>query len=131
MDRTAVSTDTAPAAIGPYSQGVRTGSLLFTSGQIPLRPDGSLVEGDVRAQARQVMDNLGAVLTAGGASWASVVKCTIFLADMDEFAAVNEVYGSYFAAEPPARSTVQVARLPRDVRIEVEAVAVVSGATGR
>lgn len=123
--RTIVSTDQAPAAVGPYSQAVRIGDLLFTAGQIPLRPDGTLLEGDIRAQTRQVMENLAAVLEAGGASLASVVKCTCFLADMDDFGAVNEVYGSYFGAEPPARSAVQVARLPKDVRIEIEAIAAV------
>lgn len=123
MDRTVVSTDAAPAAIGPYSQAVRMGDLLFTSGQIPLTPDGTLVEGDVRAQATQVMENLGAVLAAGGSTFDEVVKCTVFLADMDDFAVVNEVYGGYFGEAPPARSAVQVARLPRDVRIEVEAIA--------
>jgi 2-iminobutanoate/2-iminopropanoate deaminase len=125
MTRTVVSTDASPAAIGPYSQAVRVGDLLFTSGQIPLTPDGALVAGDVRVQARQVMENLSAVLHAGGSSLQQVVKCTVFLADMDDFAAVNEVYGGYFGSEPPARSAVEVARLPRDVRIEIEAIALV------
>jgi 2-iminobutanoate/2-iminopropanoate deaminase len=125
MSRTVVSTDTAPAAIGPYSQAVRVGDLLFTSGQIPLAPDGALVAGDVRHQARQVMENLMALLAAGGSGPDHVVKCTVYLADMDDFAAVNEVYGSYFGAAPPARSTVEVARLPRDARVEVEAIALV------
>ncbi len=121
--RQIVATDRAPAAVGPYSQAVRTGDLLFTAGQIPLTAQGSLVEGDVQAQTRQVMENLAAVLQAGGSSLDRVVKCTCFLADMNDFAAMNEVYGSYFAGDPPARSTVQVARLPRDVRIEIEAIA--------
>ncbi|CAN5851246.1 RidA family protein [soil metagenome] len=125
MDRTVVSTDTAPAAIGPYSQAVRVGELLFTSGQIPLTPDGTLVTGDVQVQAKQVMENLGAVLAAGGSGFEHVIKCTVFLADMDDFATVNGVYGAYFGETPPARSAVQVARLPRDVRIEIEAVALV------
>jgi 2-iminobutanoate/2-iminopropanoate deaminase len=117
-----VNTDAAPAAVGPYSQAVRVGDLLFTAGQIPLTPDGTLVDGDIREQTRQVMENLRAVLEAGGSSLERAVKCTCFLADMNDFAAVNEVYGSYFAAEPPARSAVQVARLPKDVRIEIEAI---------
>ena len=125
MARTTVSTPDAPSAIGPYSQAVRTGGLLFTSGQIPLRTDGNIVSGGIREQTRQVMQNLQAVLEAGGSSLEQVVKCTCFLADMNDFAAFNEVYGEFFGSEPPARSAVQVARLPRDVAIEVEAVAVV------
>lgn len=123
MPRTVVTTDAAPAAIGPYSQAVRVGDLLFTSGQIPLDAAGDLVDGDVLAQARQVLDNLAAVLAAGGSGLEHVVKCTVFLADMNDFASVNELYGTYFGSEPPARSAVQVARLPRDVRIEIEAIA--------
>lgn len=121
--RETVSTAHAPAAIGPYAQAVRVGDLLFTSGQIPLKPDGTLLEGDIRAQTEQVLKNLQAVLGAGGSSLAGVVKCTCFLADIDDFAAMNEVYESFFSSEPPARSAVEVARLPRDVRIEIEAVA--------
>ncbi len=121
--RRTVETDAAPAAVGPYSQAVRVGDLLFTAGQIPLTPDGSLVGGDVREQTRQVMHNLQAVLAAGGSSLERVVKCTCYLADMNDFAAMNEVYGSYFPSEPPARSAIQVARLPRDVAIEIEAIA--------
>ena len=121
--RETVFTDRAPAAIGPYAQAIRTGSLLFTSGQIPLKPDGTLLNGDVRAQTEQVLKNLQAVLEAGGSSLASVVKCTCFLADMNDFAAMNEVYAKFFSSEPPARSAVEVARLPRDVKIEIEAVA--------
>lgn len=124
--RRTVETDTAPAAVGPYSQAVRVGDLLFTAGQIPLTPDGRLVEGDVREQTRQVMENLRAVLAAGGSSLERVVKCTCYLADMNDFAAMNEVYGSYFPAEPPARSAFQVARLPKDVAIEIEAIAEVA-----
>ena len=125
--RETVSTDQAPAAIGPYAQAVRIDNLLFTSGQIPLRPDGTLQEGDIRAQTRQVLTNLQAVLEAGGSSLAGVVKCTCFLQDMNDFAAMNEVYTGFFSSEPPARSAVQVARLPRDVKIEIEAVARVTG----
>jgi 2-iminobutanoate/2-iminopropanoate deaminase len=121
--RRTVHTDAAPAAVGPYSQAVRVGELLFTAGQIALRADGSMAEGGIREQTRQVMQNLEAVLAAGGSSLERVVKCTCFLADMDDFAAMNEVYGGFFAADPPARSAVQVARLPRDVLIEIEAVA--------
>lgn len=121
--RDIVSTTNAPAAIGPYSQAVGIGGLLFTSGQIPLRPDGSLVEGDVEAQTRQVLANLAAVLEAGGSSLDQVVKCTVFLSDMNDFAAVNAVYAEAFEHEPPARSAVEVARLPRDVMVEIEAVA--------
>ncbi len=123
--RRVVSTDEAPAAIGPYSQAVRAGGLLFTSGQIPLLPDGSLETGDVGAQTRQVLTNLRAVLEAGGSSLKNVVKCTCFLKDMNHFAQMNEVYAEFFPDEPPARSAVEVARLPRDVLIEIEAVALV------
>ncbi len=120
---TPVHSDRAPAAIGPYSQAVRVGDLLFTSGSIPLRPDGRLVDGDVRVQTEQVLENLKAVLEAAGTTLAHAVKCTCFLADMGDFAAMNEVYARYFGEAPPARSTVEVARLPRDVRIEIECVA--------
>ncbi|WP_216320116.1 RidA family protein [Deinococcus aestuarii] len=118
-----VETAGAPAAIGPYSQATRFGSLVITSGQIPLRPDGTLVEGNIEAQTRQVLDNLKAVLAAAGTDLTRVVKTTVFLADMNEFSAMNAVYAEYFEAPYPARSTVQVARLPRDVRVEIEAVA--------
>lgn len=121
--RETISTDAAPAAIGPYAQAIRISSLIFTSGQIPLKPDSSLVEGDIRAQTEQVLNNLRAVLEAGGSSLGHVVKTTCFLADMSDFAAMNEVYGSFFTGEPPARSTVEVARLPRDVKVEIEAIA--------
>ncbi|HKI57777.1 MAG TPA: RidA family protein [Trueperaceae bacterium] len=121
--RRIVETDAAPAAVGPYSQAVQVGDLLFTAGQIALAPDGTLVEGDVREQTRQVMRNLQAVLAAGGSSLERVVKCTCYLADMNDFAAMNEVYGSYFPSQPPARSAFQVARLPKDVAIEIEAIA--------
>ncbi len=123
MTRQVVQSEAAPAAIGPYSQAVHAGGLLFTSGQIPLKPGGELETGDIRAQTRQVLENLKAVLEAGGSSLSQVVKCTCFLADMNDFGAMNEVYGSFFVSEPPARSTVEVARLPRDVLVEIEAVA--------
>lgn len=123
--RETVSSENAPAAIGPYAQAIRVGTLLFTSGQIPLRPDGSLVEGDIRAQTEQVLTNLSAVLEAGGSGLEHAVKCTCFLADMNDFAAMNEVYSQFFSSNPPARSAVEVARLPRDVKIEIEVVALV------
>lgn len=123
--REVVSSPGAPAAIGPYSAGVRAGTLLFLSGSIPLDPaTGQIVPGDISAQATRVMENIKALLAAAGAEFRHVVKTTVFLADMNEFAAMNEVYATYFAAPFPARSTVQVARLPRDVRLEIEVVAV-------
>jgi 2-iminobutanoate/2-iminopropanoate deaminase len=125
--RDVVSTPAAPAAIGPYSQAVRVGNLVFCSGQIALDPkSGQLVgDGDVVAQTRQVMANLGAVLEAAGTQLSRVVKTTIFLIDMGDFSAVNQVYGDSFASAPPARATVEVRRLPRDARVEIEAIAVV------
>jgi 2-iminobutanoate/2-iminopropanoate deaminase len=124
-ERTVISTDTAPAAIGPYSQAIVAGDLIFCSGQIPLDPaNGQLVEGDVVVQTRRVLDNLSAVIAAAGSSLEHVVKTTIFLQDMNDFQAVNAIYSEYFGTEPPARSTVQVARLPRDVRVEIEAIAI-------
>src|SRR5687768_3635167 len=126
MKRDIVTTTTAPRAIGPYSQAVKAGGFVFTSGQIPLDPStGQMVGGDdVRVQARRVMDNLAAVLQASGASFATVVKATIYLTDLADFVAVNEVYAEYFeGAPPPARSTVQVAALPRGARIEIEMIA--------
>jgi 2-iminobutanoate/2-iminopropanoate deaminase len=123
--REAISSPGAPAAIGPYSAGVRAGHLLFLSGSIPLDPaTGQVVAGDITAQATRVMENIAALLSASGAAFGDVVKTTVFLADMNEFAAMNEVYAKYFTAPFPARSTVQVARLPRDVRLEIEVVAV-------
>jgi 2-iminobutanoate/2-iminopropanoate deaminase len=128
MPRQTISTDKAPKAIGPYAQGVVAGGgrLLFCSGQIPLDPaTGEMVgAGDVRQQAERVMQNLGAVLAAAGASWDAVAKTTIFLADLQDFGAVNEVYGRYFPTNPPARATVQAAGLPKGALIEIEAIAV-------
>ena len=122
--REIVKTEGAPAAIGPYSQAVRAGGFVFASGQIPLDPKtGQFVEGGVREQTEQVLRNLAAVLEAAGSGLARVVKTTVFLADMDDFAAMNEVYGRYFAEDPPARATVEAARLPRDARVEIEVVA--------
>ena len=124
MPRETISTPAAPAAIGPYAQAVRAGDFLFLSGQIPLDPaTGQVVPGDVSAQTERVLDNLRAVLEAGGATFASIVRTTIFLADMNDFVVVNEAYGRRFASNPPARATVQVSRLPRDVRIEIDAIA--------
>ncbi|HMC95663.1 MAG TPA: RidA family protein [Polyangia bacterium] len=129
MSRQTVSTAGAPKAIGPYSQAVSAsaGRLLFCSGQIPLDPaSGEMVgAGDVRAQTEQVLENLGAVLTAGGASFGSVVKTTIFLLDLQDFGAVNEIYARYFPENPPARATVQAAGLPRGALVEIEATAMV------
>ncbi|AFD24064.1 RidA family protein [Deinococcus gobiensis] len=118
-----IQTPDAPAAIGPYSQAVRFGNLVVTSGQIPLTASGELVEGGVEAQTRQVIENLRAVLQAAGTDLDRVVKTTVFLADMNEFSVMNSVYEQAFSAPYPARSTVQVARLPRDVRVEIEVLA--------
>jgi len=132
MSRQIISTAGAPKAIGPYSQAVvaPAGRLLFCSGQIPLDPKtGEMVgAGDVRVQAQRVMENLGAVLVAAGASFDAVVKTTIFLADLQDFAAVNEIYGVYFKDNPPARATVQAAGLPKGALIEIEAIATLSDA---
>lgn len=125
MTREIVSTDAAPAAIGPYSQAVKaSGNLLFCSGCIPLTPSGELLTGDVKAQTELAMKNLSAILEAAGLTTANIVKTTIFLSSMDHFATVNEVYKGFFSVEPPARSTVAVAGLPRGVDVEIEAVAV-------
>jgi 2-iminobutanoate/2-iminopropanoate deaminase len=120
----AVSSPDAPKAIGPYSQAVRVGQLLFLSGQVPLDPaTGEIVSGDIAAQTRRVFENLAAVLRAGGRSLDDVVRTTVFLADMNDFAEVNKVYGSYFSEPYPARATVQVARLPKDARVEIDVIA--------
>ena len=122
--RQAIATDKAPKAIGPYSQAVKAGSLLFCSGQIPLDPrTGLLIEGDIAAQTRQVFTNIGAILQAAGASFDHVVKTTVFLADMNDFAAMNDVYATFFASPAPARSTVAAAGLPRGARIEIDVIA--------
>jgi 2-iminobutanoate/2-iminopropanoate deaminase len=120
----AISTPGAPAAIGPYSQGIDTGSLVFASGQLPLDPASGQMPADPAAQAEQSLKNLKAVLEAGGSSLKKVVKVTIFLQDMAHFAAVNEVYATFFSGVLPARSCVQVARLPKDALLEIEAIAV-------
>lgn len=118
-----LSTDKAPAAIGPYSQAAQVGPFLFASGQIPLRADGTLVEGDIVAQTEQVIANIKAVLAEAGGSLNDIVKTTVFIKDMNDFAPMNEIYGKHFGDHKPARSTVEVARLPRDVKVEIEFVA--------
>lgn len=126
MEKTIIATDSAPSAIGPYSQAVRVGEHLFTSGQIPLNLEGEVVGSDIQSQTKQVLENLKAVLSAGGSSIDQVIKCTCFIKDMNDFAAMNEVYAKYFTGAPPARSAVEVARLPKDVLIEIEAIAIVN-----
>jgi 2-iminobutanoate/2-iminopropanoate deaminase len=119
-----LQTDSAPKAIGPYSQAVKANGLIFASGQIPLDPaTGEIVTGGIREQTKRVLDNLKAVLDAAGSSLNRVVKTTVFLADMNEFAEMNEVYGAYFREAPPARSTVEVSRLPRGVSVEIDLIA--------
>ena len=122
MEKKQVHTDKAPAAIGPYSQAIDLGCMVFTSGQIPVAPDGTVSE-DVAVQARQCLENLKAVLEAAGSSLEKVIKTTVFITDMDQFGVINEVYAKFFAQPYPARSCVQVAKLPKGVAIEVEAVA--------
>jgi 2-iminobutanoate/2-iminopropanoate deaminase len=122
--KNAISSGNAPTAIGPYSQAIRVGQLLFLSGQVGLDPaTGQIVDGDVAAQTRRVMDNLAAVLKSAGLSFADVARTTIYLADMNDFVKVNEVYGACFTEPYPARATVQVARLPRDAQVEIDAIA--------
>ncbi|MBI1805739.1 MAG: RidA family protein [Ignavibacteria bacterium] len=124
-----ILTNEAPAPIGPYSQGViAPGKLLFTAGQVALNPTSNqVIAGDIKVQTRQVMENLRAILEKGGSSLQNVVKTTVFLKDMSEFSGMNEVYGEFFSETFPARSTVEVARLPKDVKVEIEAIAVVNG----
>lgn len=124
MIRETVQTDRAPGAVGPYSQGTRSEDLVFTAGQIPLDPGtGKMVAGGIQEQSRQVLENLQAVLEAAGAGMDTVMKTTVFLQDMGEFALMNEIYGEFFSDNPPARSTVEVAALPLGARVEIEAVA--------
>jgi 2-iminobutanoate/2-iminopropanoate deaminase len=123
--RQAIAAPDAPAAIGPYSPAIRVGNLLFVSGQIPLDPaTGTIVSGDIAAQTEQVMRNLAALLRASGAGFEHVVRTTVFLTDLSEFAAMNQCYGRFVGDPPPARATVQVSRLPRDVKVEIDAIAV-------
>jgi 2-iminobutanoate/2-iminopropanoate deaminase len=127
MSKSIIATDKAPAAIGPYVQATKLGDLVFTSGQIPLIPETmQLVTGDIKIQAEQVLKNLSAILDAAGASTATVMKTTCFLKDMNDFVAFNEVYAQFFNESAPARSCVEVARLPKDVLVEVEAIAYVA-----
>jgi 2-iminobutanoate/2-iminopropanoate deaminase len=122
--RQAVSSESAPRAIGPYSQAIRAGSWLFVSGQIPLDPaTGAMVDGDIATQTHRVFANLRAILEAAGASFDHVVRTTVYLADMNDFATVNEIYGTYFSSPAPARATVQAARLPKDARVEIDLIA--------
>ena len=122
--RQAVSTPTAPAAIGPYSQAIKAGNLLFLSGQIPLDPaTGTIVEGGIAAETRQVFHNIGEILKAAGVSFDAVVSATVYVTDMNDFGKVNEIYATYFTSPAPARATVQVARLPRDARVEMQVIA--------
>ncbi len=122
--RDVIATEKAPQAIGPYSQAIRALGLIFTSGQIAIDPaTAQIVSGDVRAQTERVLENLSAILTASGSGLEKVLRCTVFLKNMGDFAAMNEVYGRYFKQAPPARSTVEVARLPKDVLVEIDAIA--------
>ena len=124
MAKQAISSPNAPKAIGPYSQAVWAGGLLFLSGQVPIDPSsGNIIDGDIAAQTRRVFDNLGAVLAAGGRSFTDVLRTTVFLADMNDFSAMNAVYAQYFSEPYPARATVQVARLPKDARVEIDMIA--------
>ena len=125
--KTIISSDAAPKAIGPYSQAVRMGNLVFLSGQIPIDPaTGQLVDGNVQQQTEQVLKNIAAVLAEAGLTFEHVVKTTVFMKNLSDFAPMNEVYAKYFSANPPARSTVEVSRLPRDVQVEIDAIAVAS-----
>lgn len=126
MNRTVIATDDAPAAVGPYSQAIRVGQFVFTAGQAAIDPAiGGLIDGDVAAQTEQVMRNLQAILVAASSDMEHIVKTTVFLKNMDHFAAMNEVYGSYFPQNPPARSTIEAARLPLGALVEIEAIAIV------
>ncbi len=120
-----IHTNQAPAAIGPYSQGIIVNNMLYSSGQIPLTAEGQMIDGDVTAQTHQVFRNLEAVLKEAGAAFNTVVKATVFIKNMDDFSAINEVYGQYFSDHKPARSCVEVARLPKDALVEIEVVALV------
>jgi 2-iminobutanoate/2-iminopropanoate deaminase len=124
MQKNIISTNKAPQAIGPYSQAVRFDNLLFVSGQIPIEPkSGEILKGNIKEQTKQILENLNSILTAGGSSPNNVLRTTIFLTNLDDYAAVNEMYAQFFAESQPARSTVQVSRLPMDVHIEIDAIA--------
>ena len=125
MKKEIISTDQAPGAIGPYSQAVKIGEMVFVSGQIPIDPlSGNLIEGDIKTQTRQVLKNVTAVLSAAGTSLDRVVKTTVFITNMNDFSLMNEVYAEFFTSMPPARACVEVSRLPKDVLVEVEAIAI-------
>ncbi|WZL71560.1 RidA family protein [Clostridiaceae bacterium 35-E11] len=126
MEKKVVQTNKAPAAIGPYSQGIQVGNLVFTSGQMPVNTaTGELVTGDIQAEARQCLENVAAILEEAGTSMDNAVKLTVFIKDMDQFSKINEVYAEYFPNDKPARSCVEVARLPKDVNVEIEAIAII------
>jgi 2-iminobutanoate/2-iminopropanoate deaminase len=124
MEKRVISTNNAPAAIGPYSQAIKVGNLVFVSGQIPIIPStGEIVQGDIKLQTKQVLENLKNILKAAGSSLDNVVKTTVFMKDLSDYAAINDVYKEFFQQKPPARAAVQAARLPRDVGVEIEAIA--------
>lgn len=126
MEKTVINTSNAPAAIGPYSQAIKAGNLLFVSGQLPINPDtGVLISDDIKKAAKQSMDNLGAILKEAGTSMDNVIKTTVFLSDMKNFAAFNETYGTYFKDKMPARSAIQIGKLPKDAIVEVEAIVLI------
>jgi 2-iminobutanoate/2-iminopropanoate deaminase len=124
MPREIIKTSNAPEAIGPYSQAVKSGNLIFVSGQVPVNPATGKIADDITAQTRQALDNLKAVLAAGGATLANVMKTTVFLKNLDDFAVMNDIYREYFPKDPPARSTIEVSRIPRGSSIEIEAIAI-------
>ncbi len=127
MQKEIISTKDAPQAIGPYSQAIRFGNLIFVSGQIPIEPEaGKILKGDIKEQAKLILENLNNVLAAGGSSLDNVLRTTIFLTDLEDYPAVNETYAQYFNDLPPARSTVQVAKLPMDAQIEIDAIACIN-----
>jgi 2-iminobutanoate/2-iminopropanoate deaminase len=126
MSKEVIFTDKAPKAIGPYSQAIKFGNILFISGQVPVNPATGELTGDIKVQTRQVLENIKSILAAAGASASDVVKTTVFLQNLDDFAAMNEIYGAYFPKEAPARSTVEVARIPRGALIEIEAIAFIN-----
>lgn len=127
MNKQTVSTQNAPAAIGPYSQGVKVGNLIFTSGQLPMNPQSGELVADIEGATKQSLDNVKAILEAAGSSMDKIVKTVVFLRDMNDFVAMNAVYATYFPSNPPARSAVQVARLPKDAVVEIEAIALADG----
>ena len=127
MNKQTVSTQNAPAAIGPYSQGVKVGNLIFTSGQLPMNPQSGELVANIEEATKQSLDNVKAILESAGSSMGKIVKTVVFLRDMNDFVAMNAVYATYFPSNPPARSAVQVARLPKDAVVEIEAIALADG----